>query len=94
MPAWRVQDANAPFGKLSDVGSAQGPQVVAPRVSEAAVLVPITEWPRLHALARPSLTRLRLSDAACTETPSPEPGVLRRRPPVHLEAKASPKESR
>ena len=43
---------------------AEGSQMVTKRGSEAAVLVPIDEWRRLQAAARPSLKQLLLSDQA------------------------------
>jgi antitoxin Phd len=41
---------------------ADGPQIVTKRGVEAAVLVPVDEWRRLQAAARPSLKQLLLAD--------------------------------
>ena len=46
---------------------AEGPQMVTKRGAEAAVLVPVSEWRRLQAAARPSLKQLLLSEEARVE---------------------------
>jgi hypothetical protein len=46
---------------------------------EAAVLVPVDEWRRLRAAARPSLKELLLSDEARAVIPVPGRGAARRR---------------
>ena len=48
MPSWPVQDAKARFSELLATCIAQGPQVVTRRGEEAAVLVPMAEWRRMH----------------------------------------------
>jgi antitoxin Phd len=58
---------------------AQGPQMVTKRGAEAAVLVPVDEWRRLQAAARPSLKQLLLSDAARANLLIPARGSARRR---------------
>lgn len=53
--------------------------MVTRRGTEAAVLVPVGEWKRLQAAARPSLKQLLLSDEARCELPLPARGGLSRR---------------
>ena len=62
--SWPVQDAKARFSELLETCIQQGPQIVTKRGEEAAVLVPMREWRRLQAAARPSIKDLLLSDAA------------------------------
>ena len=45
----------------------EDPQVVSRRGTEAAVLVPIEQWHRLQAAARPSLKQLLLAPDSRTE---------------------------
>jgi antitoxin (DNA-binding transcriptional repressor) of toxin-antitoxin stability system len=56
--------------------------VVTRRGTETAVLVPIDEWRRLQAAARPSLKQLLLTDSARTDMLVPERGNARRRQSV------------
>jgi prevent-host-death family protein len=49
------------------------------RGAEAAVLVPVGEWQRLQAAARPSLKQLLLSDEARVDLLIPARGSARRR---------------
>lgn len=79
MQSWPVQDAKARFSEFLDACMADGPQMVTRRGAEAAVLVPVDEWRRLQAAARPSLKQLLLSDEARTETLIPVRGAARRR---------------
>ncbi|MCW5230492.1 type II toxin-antitoxin system Phd/YefM family antitoxin [Verminephrobacter eiseniae] len=79
MKSWPVQDAKARFSEFLDACLADGPQIVTKRGTEAAVLVPVGEWRRLHAAAKPSLKELLLSDAARTELLVPPRGGARRR---------------
>ena len=84
MPIWPVQDAKARFSELLDACVSEGPQVVTRRGTETAVLVPIDEWRRLQAAARPSLKQLLLADSARTDMLVPERGKARRRQAVRL----------
>jgi antitoxin Phd len=84
MQTWPVQDAKARFSELLDVCVAEGPQVVTRRGAETAVLVPIAEWRRMQALARPSLKTLLLADTARTDSLVPERGKVRRRPAADM----------
>ncbi len=78
MHIWPVQDAKARFSELLDACINDGPQVVSRRGTEAAVLVPIEQWRRLQASARPSLKQLLLEDSARTEMLVPDRGRARR----------------
>jgi antitoxin Phd len=84
MTIWPVQHAKARFSELLDACQREGPQVVSRRGTEAAVLVPIDQWRRLQAAARPSLKELLLSSEARTEFLVPPRGDARRRPVVAL----------
>jgi len=84
MSTWPVQDAKARFSEFLDACLAEGPQLVTRRGAEAAVLVPVDEWRRLQAAARPSLKQLLLSDQARAELVLPARGKVRRRTPMAL----------
>lgn len=79
MSSWPVQDAKARFSEFLERCLAEGPQVVTKRGTEAAVLVPMGEWRRLQAAARPSLKQLLLSEDARALLSLPKRGVARRR---------------
>jgi antitoxin Phd len=61
LPTWQLQDAKARFSELIEASLKKGPQVVTRRGVETAVVVPIEEWRRLKALARPSLKEVLLA---------------------------------
>ena len=82
MQAWPVQDAKARFSEFLETCLAHGPQMVTKRGSEAAVLVPVDEWRRLQAAARPSLKQLLQADLGRAELNTPARGAARRRSPV------------
>ena len=84
MAVWPVQHAKARFSELLDACQRDGPQVVSRRGAEAAVLVPIEQWQRLQAAARPSLKQLLLTPEARTEALVPPRGRARRRAVVEL----------
>jgi prevent-host-death family protein len=84
MQTWPVQDAKARFSEFLDACMAQGPQMVTRRGAEAAVLVPVDEWRRLQAAARPSLKQLLLSDEARADLQIPARGAARRRKIITL----------
>lgn len=84
MQAWPVQDAKAKFSEFLDACMKEGPQMVTKRGAEAAVLVPVGEWRRLQALARPSIKQLLLSDAGRTDFLVPTRVAARRRKAVAL----------
>lgn len=79
MDAWPVQDAKARFSEFLERCLAEGPQVVTKRGAEAAVLVPVQEWRRLQAAARPSLKQLLLHEGARAALPVPARGAAHRR---------------
>jgi len=81
MSVWPVQEAKSRFSELLDTCLEDGPQVVSRRGTEAAVLVPITQWRKLQATSQPTLKDLLLSDTARTDIDIPPRGHLRRRPP-------------
>ena len=81
MQTWPVQDAKARFSELLEKCLVEGPQTVTKRGAEAAVLVSADEWRRLHAMARPSLKALLLSEQARAVIPVPARGQARRRAP-------------
>ncbi len=85
MQAWPVQDAKARFSEFLDACMNEGPQVVTKRGAEAAVLVPMNEWRRLQALARPSIKQLLLADAGRTDSLVPTRTPARRRKTVALD---------
>ena len=79
MKTWPVQDAKARFSEFLEACINDGPQIVTKRGAEAAVLVPVNEWRRLKATARPSIKQLLLSDDARTESLTLPRGTARRR---------------
>lgn len=84
MKVWPVQDAKARFSEFLETCLADGPQMVTKRGAEAAVLVSVAEWNRLHSAAKPSLKDLLLSNAGRTEDLVPPRGGARRRRVVPL----------
>lgn len=82
MHSWPVEDAQARFNEFLETCLAEGPQMVTRRGVEAAVLVPVDEWRRLQAAARPSLKQLLLSDESRADLATRPRGQLRRRAPV------------
>ncbi|MCK2097355.1 type II toxin-antitoxin system Phd/YefM family antitoxin [Thauera aromatica] len=80
MHTWPVQDAKARFSEFLDACLSEGAQMVTRRGAEAAVLVPVDEWRRLQAAARPSLKQLLLSEQARTDALVPPRGRAKRRP--------------
>ena len=87
MEVWPVQHAKARFSELLDACQREGPQVVSRRGIETAVLVPIEEWRRVQARARPSLKALLLTAEPRIEALAPERGRARRRAVVELGGK-------
>lgn len=79
--AWPVQDAKARFSELLDACERDGPQIVTRRGAETAVLVPIGDWKRLRAAARPTLKALLLAEAPRADLSIPPRGRGRRRRP-------------
>jgi len=80
MNIWPVQEAKARFSEFLNACMADGPQVVSRRGTQAAVLVPISQWRQMQTAARPTLKEWLLSDDARTETLVPPRDQARRRP--------------
>ena len=80
----QVQHAKARFSELLDACQREGPQVVSRRGTEAAVLVPIEQWHRLQAAARPTLKQLLLTPEGRTEELAPPRGGARSHPALEL----------
>jgi prevent-host-death family protein len=76
---WAVYDAKARFSELLDATLNEGPQIVTRRGVETAVLVPINEWKRLQAAARPSIKDVLLDPNGPHDIP-----LLPRRPVLKL----------
>jgi antitoxin Phd len=76
---WPVQDAKARFSEFLKATLTQGPQIVTMRGAEAAVLVPVEEWRRLNARARPGFKALLLAPDSRGELTLPTRGKWRRR---------------
>ncbi|MGB6131743.1 MAG: type II toxin-antitoxin system Phd/YefM family antitoxin [Acidobacteriaceae bacterium] len=83
--AWPVFDAKARFSELLDVTLRDGPQVVTRRGIETAVLVPIDEWKRLQAKARPSIREVLLDPNGPHDICIPPRRSFRLRRPIDLE---------
>lgn len=79
MRTWPVQDAKARFSEMLETCLREGPQIVTKRGTDAAVLVPVTDWQRLRRAARPTLKDLLLADTARGELIVPPRGRRRRR---------------
>lgn len=79
MKSWSVQDAKARFSEFLKASLTRGPQLVTMRGAEAAVLVPVDEWRRLQARARPGFKALLLDQKARAELEIPKRGALHRR---------------
>ncbi len=79
MQTWPVQDAKARFSEFLESCLTKGPQMVTRRGAEAAVLVPVEQWKRLEAEARPSLKALLLQSCPHSEALAPARGKARRR---------------
>lgn len=82
---WPVQAAKAHFSELLAASLRDGPQIVTRRGKETAVLVPVDEWRRLQAAARPTLKELLLAEAPRAEIPVPSRRRWRRRTPTAAE---------
>jgi prevent-host-death family protein len=82
MRIWRVQDAKARFSELLDTCLSEGPQGISRRGEEAAILVPVADWRRMQAAARPTLKDLLLADSPRSEFVLPPRGAARRRGPA------------
>lgn len=84
-PRWSVQDAKARFSELVEATVKDGPQIITKRGAETAVLVPIEQWNRLAADARPTLKELLLADEPRFDLDIPKRGSWKRRPPFNFD---------
>ena len=84
LKAWPVQDAKARFSELLETCLEDGPQIITKRGAEAAVLVSVQEWRRVHDAARPALKDLLLTDFARGDIPVPPRGRWKLRPVPEL----------
>jgi prevent-host-death family protein len=75
-----IQEASARFSELLETCLREGPQIVTKRGAEAAVLVPVEEWRRVHRSSRPTLNELLLDDGVRAEISLSARGRSRRRP--------------
>ena len=81
MQVWQIQDAKARFSEFLETCLTTGPQMVTKHGSEAAVLVPVEQWKRLQAAARPSLKQLLICNESNAELAlAPRPKANRRTP--------------
>ncbi len=85
MRTWQVHDAKSRFSALLDACASEGPQLVTRRGTQAAVIVPIEEWRRLTAAARPTLKDLLLTERPRANLGIPERGRAQRRRPMPAE---------
>ncbi|MCY4579897.1 MAG: type II toxin-antitoxin system Phd/YefM family antitoxin [Chloroflexi bacterium] len=85
MRRWQVQEAKAKFSEMLEASLAEGPQIVTKRGVETAVLLPMDQWKRLQAKAKPSLKDLLLASDARTESLAPPRTAHRRRAPEGFE---------
>ena len=76
---WQVDEAMARFDELLTARVEQGPQIVARRGVETAVLVPIAQWRKMERMARPSLKDLLLAPEPWVEDLAPVREPHRRR---------------
>jgi antitoxin Phd len=85
MGSWKLQDAKARFSELLNIVLRKGPQIVTRRGVAMAVVVPMDEWRRLKATARPGLKSLLLAEGPRFEKLVPARRKSKRRPPVEFE---------
>ena len=85
MSTWQLQDAKAKFSEFLDAALRSGPQIVTRRGVETAVLVPMGEWQRLQASARPNLKALLLQTGPRFQGLVPARRSFRRRPTLKLQ---------
>lgn len=87
MATWQLQEAKARFSELVDQAEKEGAQVITRRGVETAVIVPIIEWKRLSACARPTLKELLLQPHPRFDLDKllPPRGKLRRRKIIEFE---------
>ena len=82
---WAVQTAKARFSEFLKASVEQGPQVVTLRGVETAVLVPIAEYRRLKASAKPDLKHWLLESTPKFDIPLQPRDRFTKRAPVDFE---------
>ena len=60
METWSIAQAKAKFSELVEKAEKEGAQVITRRGIETVVILPVSEWKRLSASARPTLKELLL----------------------------------
>ena len=83
--AWQVQEAKARFNEFLESNVREGLQIVAKRGVEAVVLLPVEQWRKLRALAKPDLKEWLLAPEARKETLTQPRTRRRHRPPLAFE---------
>ena len=78
--SWQVQDAEARFSELLERSVTEGPQIIAKRGVDDAVLVSIEQWRRLVRASKPDLKELLLAPEPRTEALTPPRREFRSRP--------------
>jgi prevent-host-death family protein len=84
LKAWAVQDAKARFSEFLDDCLKHGPQLVTRRGSEAAVMVPFSQWQSMQLKAKPSLESFLQSSRGRGDLILPVRGNAKRREPPTL----------
>jgi len=87
MATWQLQDAKAKFSELVDKAEKEGAQVITRRGLETVAVVPIEEWKRLSAVAKPSLKDVLLNPPTRHNIDKylPRRGKAKLRPPIDFE---------
>ena len=87
MATWQLQEAKARLSELIDLTLKEGAQVITRRGVETVVILPVSEWKRLSASARPTLKELLLQPHPRFDFDKviPPRGKLRRRKTIEFE---------
>ena len=87
MATWQLQEAKAKFSELVDKTEKEGAQIITRRGIETVVILPVSEWKRLSASARPTLKELLLQPHPRFDFDKviPPRGNLRRRKTIDFE---------
>lgn len=87
MATWQLQEAKAKFSELVDKAEKEGAQVITRRGVETVVILPVSEWKRLSASARPTLKELLLQPHPRFDFDKviPPRGKLRHREPPNFD---------
>ena len=87
MESWQLQDAKARLSELIDKVEKDGARVITRRGVETAVILPVADWKRLTAAAKPSLKDILLNPPTRHNIDEflPRRGKSRLRPPIDFE---------